>query len=124
MSHIVVQIVMGTITPILLLAFTQVLRISEIGRKRIYATAGCLTLIGIFAMRWNVVIGGQLFSKSFLGYTTYKMGLVTREGLLTAIVLTVLPFAILWVLVTLLPPWPEKTLPRSLAAFTPAHRVN
>ena len=24
-------------------------------------------------MRWNVVIGGQLFSKSFLGYTTYKM---------------------------------------------------
>jgi predicted membrane protein len=37
-------------------------------------------------MRWNVVIGGQLFSKSFLGYTTYKMGLVAREGLLTAIV--------------------------------------
>ena len=33
-------------------------------------------------MRWNVVIGGQLFSKSFLGYTTYKMDLVTREGLL------------------------------------------
>ena len=40
----------------------------------IYGFAGCLTLIGIFAMRWNVVIGGQLFSKSFLGYTTYKMG--------------------------------------------------
>jgi len=66
-------------------------------------------LIGIFAMRWNVVIGGQLFSKSFLGYTTYKMGLVTREGLLTAIVLTVLPLVILWVLVKLLPPWPEES---------------
>ena len=39
-------------------------------------------MIGIFAMRWNVVIGGQLFSKSFLGYTTYKMEFVTREGLL------------------------------------------
>ena len=38
-------------------------------------TAGGLTLIGIFAMRWNVVIGGQLFSKSFLGYTSYKMEL-------------------------------------------------
>jgi len=33
-------------------------------------------------MRWNVVIGGQLFSKSFLGYTTYKMSLVTREDCL------------------------------------------
>jgi predicted membrane protein len=67
-----------------------------------------LTMIGIFAMRWNVVIGGQLFSKSFLGYTTYKMGFVAREGLLTAIVLTVLPLVILGVLVKLLPPWPEK----------------
>jgi hypothetical protein len=38
-------------------------------------------VIGIFAMRWNVVIGGQLFSKSFLGYTTYKMAFATREGL-------------------------------------------
>jgi predicted membrane protein len=63
--------------------------------------------MGIFAMRWNVVIGGQLFSKSFLGYTTYKMGFATREGLLTAIVLMILPFPILWVLIKLLPPWQE-----------------
>jgi predicted membrane protein len=59
-------------------------------------------------MRWNVVIGGQLFSKSFLGYTTYKMALVTREGLLVAIALTLLPLLFLWVLIKLLPPWPEK----------------
>jgi len=109
MSHIVVQIVLGTVTPIALLALTQVLKLGEMTRKRIYALAGCLTLIGIFAMRWNVVIGGQLFSKSFLGYTTYKMGLVAREGLLVAIVLTLLPLVILWVLVKLLPPWPEAT---------------
>jgi Ni/Fe-hydrogenase subunit HybB-like protein len=107
-SHIVVQIALGTIAPITLLALTQVVKMSAALRKRTYATAGCLTLLGIFAMRWNVVIGGQLFSKSFLGYTTYKMGLVTREGLLMAIVLTVLPFAILWVLVKVLPPWPAK----------------
>ena len=118
-SHIVVQIALGTITPIALLALTQVLKLREVARKRIYAAAGCLTLIGIFAMRWNVVIGGQLFSKSFLGYTTYKMGLVAREGLLMAIVLTILPFAILWVLVKLLPPWPEvntASLPETTAA--------
>jgi len=120
MSHIVVQIILGTVTPILLLALTQVLRLGEMARKRIYALAGCLTLIGIFAMRWNVVIGGQLFSKSFLGYTTYKMSLITREGLLVAIVLTVLPLAILWVLVKLLPPWPEKHS-GALPDATPAH---
>ena len=107
-SHIVLQILIGTVTPIVLLAITQVMKLNEVARKRTYSIAGCLTLIGIFAMRWNVVIGGQLFSKSFLGYTTYKMGFVTREGLLTAIVLTILPFIFLWVLVKILPPWPEK----------------
>jgi Ni/Fe-hydrogenase subunit HybB-like protein len=120
MSHVVVQILIGTITPIALLASTQVLRFGEMARKRIYAMAGCLTLIGIFAMRWNVVIGGQLFSKSFLGYTTYKMSLVTREGLIVAIVLTVVPFVILWVLVKLLPPWPERTS-ASLPDATPVY---
>jgi len=105
--HIVIQILLGTLTPILLLAATQVLPLNETRRKRIYGLAGCLTLVGIFAMRWNVVIGGQLFSKSFLGYTTYKMGFITREGLLVAIVLTILPFVILWGLMKLLPPWEE-----------------
>lgn len=115
-SHIVVQICLGTITPIILLGLTQVVKLPEIARKRIYSVAGCLTLIGIFAMRWNVVIGGQLFSKSFLGYTTYKMSLITREGLLVAIALTLLPLVFLWVLVKLLPPWPQKSLPEGVAA--------
>lgn len=110
-SHIVVQICLGTLVPLMLLAITQVKNLGEITRKRMYASAGALTLIGIFAMRWNVVIGGQLFSKSFLGYTTYKMTLATREGLLVAIALSVLPFGILWVLIKLLPPWPEEQLP-------------
>jgi Ni/Fe-hydrogenase subunit HybB-like protein len=109
LSHIVVQIALGTIAPIALLGLTQVAKLSDIARKRIYAAAGCLTLMGIVAMKWNGVIGGQLFSKSFLGYTTYKMGLVAREGLLMAILLTILPFAILWVLVKVLPPWPEAS---------------
>jgi Ni/Fe-hydrogenase subunit HybB-like protein len=108
-SHIVLQICLGTVTPLLLLFLTQVVKFPEMVRKRIYVISGSLALIGILAMRWNVVIGGQLFSKSFLGYTTYKMALVTREGLLVAIALTLLPLVFLWVLVKLLPPWPEKS---------------
>jgi Ni/Fe-hydrogenase subunit HybB-like protein len=115
-SHVVIQIFLGTITPLILLFITQVVHLKEIVRKRIYVISGCLALIGIFAMRWNVVIGGQLFSKSFLGYTTYKVGLVTREGLLVAIGLTILPLLFLWVLVKLLPPWPEKSLHEATAA--------
>jgi Ni/Fe-hydrogenase subunit HybB-like protein len=114
-SHIVVQICLGTLVPLILLAITQVLKLPEMVRKRMYATAGTLTLIGIFAMRWNVVIGGQLFSKSLLGYTTYKMALVTKEGFLVAAALTLLPLGILWVLVKLLPPWPDEHVAQGAA---------
>lgn len=107
-SQVIIQILAGTCLPLAMLAAVQILRFSEAVRRRIYAIAGLLTLIGIFAMRWNVVIGGQLFSKSYLGYTSYKLDFAAREGLLAAIVLMLLPFGLLWVLVRLLPPWEEE----------------
>ena len=118
LSQLVIQILVGTLIPIGLLGLTQVLKLPAIARKRIYVIAGCLTMMGIFAMRWNVVIGGQLFSKSFLGYTTYKIGLVSREGLLMSVALTILPLFILWALVKLFPPWP-KTEGAELPSETP-----
>lgn len=107
-SQIVMQIVIGTIVPISILAATQVLSLPAEMRRRLYSVASVLTLVGIFFMRWNVVIGGQLFSKSFLGYTSYKLEFATREGLLTSGVLMVLPLFLLWGLVKLLPPWTEE----------------
>ena len=105
--QVIIQIVLGTLVPIALLALALVVKLSDRARVGVYVVAALLTLIGIFAMRWNVVIGGQLFSKSFLGYTTYKMSFATREGLLPAVGLVLLPFAVLWGLMKLLPPWPE-----------------
>jgi Ni/Fe-hydrogenase subunit HybB-like protein len=106
-SHIVVQLLMGTLLPLTILAVMQVVKFDEKVRIRLYSVAGIMTMIGIFAMRWNVVIGGQIFSKSFLGYTTYRMGIFDKEGLLPAVFLMILPFVILFVLVKLLPPWPK-----------------
>ena len=87
-SQIVMQILLGTCVPIALLALDAGASASATGARarRSTSLAGVPDArSGIFAMRWNVVIGGQLFSKSFLGYTTYKMGFATREGLLPAI---------------------------------------
>jgi len=104
-SHVILQIILCTLVPLAILAANQLWKFSEARRKAMYLGASMLTLIGIFAMRWNVVIGGQLFSKSFLGYTTYKVEFAAREGLLMAIALMILPFAVVVVLVKLLPPW-------------------
>ncbi len=108
-SQVLVQIFLGTLAPLCLLAVTQLWKFAEPVRRSLYVTAASLTLIGIFAMRWNVVIGGQLFSKSFLGYTTYKVQFAAREGLLPAIALMILPFVLFFVLVKLLPPWQKQT---------------
>jgi len=107
-SQVILQIMLGTLVPLAILAANQLWRFSVAARKVMYMVAGGLTLIGIFAMRWNVVIGGQLFSKSFLGYTSYKMELVAKEGLLPAIGLMILPFVIFLVLIKLLPPWQKE----------------
>ena len=108
-SQVLIQIFLGTLAPLCLLALTQLWKFAEPVRRSLYVTAASLTLIGIFAMRWNVVIGGQLFSKSFLGYTTYKVQFAAREGLLPAIALMILPFVLFFVLVKLLPPWQKQT---------------
>jgi Ni/Fe-hydrogenase subunit HybB-like protein len=114
-SQVILQICVGTLVPLALLAANQLWRFSESRRKAMYLAASLLTMMGIFAMRWNVVIGGQLFSKSFLGYTTYKVGFAAREGLLSAIGLMALPFIIVVVLVKLLPPWAEGKASENVA---------
>lgn len=103
-SQVIVQIFIGTLLPLVLLFMVQLVELTERARRGLYLACGILTLVGILAMRWNVVIGGQLFSKSFLGYTTYKVGFATREGLLPAVIVLILPLAILALLVKLLPP--------------------
>jgi len=72
-----------------------------IGRERMYFISSILILLGVFAMRWNVVIGGQLFSKSLRGFMSYKMQFLTMEGWLMGGVLLALPFIILTVMVKL-----------------------
>ena len=73
----------------------------------LYFVSLLLIQFGIFAMRWNVVIGGQMFSKSFRGLTTYKMEFMGLEGLFYGLLLLTLPLLVLFVLLKLLPPWKE-----------------
>jgi Ni/Fe-hydrogenase subunit HybB-like protein len=94
------QACLGTVVPLLLLGLVQILRerIPAIGRQRIYFLSSVLILLGVFAMRWNVVIGGQLFSKSLRGFTTYKTELAGQEGWFLSIALILLPFFILGIM--------------------------
>ena len=106
-SLTIVQILLGTMVPIALLSVARFSGLPEELKRIGYFIAALLVQVGIFSTRWNVVIGGQLFSKSLRGLTVYKMELGGAEGLFSAIGLLILPFLILYILVKLLPPWQE-----------------
>ena len=110
-SLIIIQVLLGMLVPLTLISLTKIFRkrfhLNEDLRKMVYFVAVILIQFGIFATRWNVVIGGQMFSKSFRGLTTYKMEFGGIEGLLFAIFLLALPILILAVLTKILPPWKE-----------------
>ncbi len=105
-SEFIIQFLLGTLVPIALIAMLQVYKPKNERQHRfILITASVLALIGIFAMRWNVVIGGQMFSKSFRGFTIFKLHLIGGEGIVVAILIFLLPFGILAALSYFLPPF-------------------
>jgi predicted membrane protein len=99
------QGLVGTIIPLITLAFLQFYKHQIRLRKTMYFIVCMLVLIGVYSMRWNVVIGGQLFSKSFSGFTSFKIGLIGLDGTLMAAFWLILPLGILAFLLWLLPPW-------------------
>ena len=112
-SLIVIQLLIGMIIPLGSIAAVKFFKLPAELRKSIYFVSALLVQVGIFTTRWNVVVGGQLFSKSFRGLTAYKMTFFGLEGLLTSIGLLLLPILILYILFKILPPWDEarSTLP-------------
>jgi len=119
LSLVVLQALAGTIVPLICLGFFSpvfgrraLVRFPEELRRLLYLASAALIQIGIFSTRWNVVIGGQLFSKSLRGLTVYKMELMGLEGLFMSILLLVVPFFLLYIFVKVLPPWKESSAVR------------
>jgi Ni/Fe-hydrogenase subunit HybB-like protein len=119
-SLTIVQILIGTIVPMILLVLARYSSIHAELKRVGYVLAAILVQIGIFSTRWNVVMGGQLFSKSLRGLTAYKMELGGREGLFMGIFFLVLPFLILAVLLKVLPPWDDARNPEGDVPPDPA----
>jgi Ni/Fe-hydrogenase subunit HybB-like protein len=102
------QLGLGALIPLIILGTIGFMRFRPQTRSALRLLASGLVLIGVFAMRWNVVIGGQLFSKSLRGFTHYTLPLRGNEGILAAAGLLALPFVILVLEAWLVPVWHEE----------------
>ncbi len=102
-----VQLTMGILIPFVLLLLVGMIKNRETLKMYMIAISSILVVIGVFAMRWNVVIGGQEISKSLSGTLTYVPVFFSQEGVLPAIIILIIPFVILRVITYILPPWAD-----------------
>ncbi len=121
-SYFGIQLLLGSLIPLVILGAVAA-QVRKGGAGPAIFVAALLVLIGVFAMRWNVVIGGQMISKSMRGFTSYTPPLGGREGVLAAAVLLALPFYIFSVIVGFLPPWQRPAIEEGEAAAEPAEGV-
>jgi Ni/Fe-hydrogenase subunit HybB-like protein len=102
-SFIWVQCLIGSLIPLILLGIISLRKLKDTTMIMCASISSFLILIQVFAMRWNVVIGGQLFSKGLRGFTSYVPSFLGREGILVALILFALPFVTLFIAGLILP---------------------
>ena len=106
-SFFVIQILLGSVIPFFLLGSVVLLkdRISPTVRNLLGAVGGVLLLVQVAAMRWNVVMGGQMFSKSLRGFLSFDVEIYGHEGLIVAGLVFCMPFVTMFVISRILPLW-------------------
>jgi Ni/Fe-hydrogenase subunit HybB-like protein len=105
-SFFSMQLVFGSLIPFILLMIVVLLGGQMKARVQniLAGAASFILLIQVFSMRWNVVIGGQLFSKSLRGLRDpYQPQFFEKEGILATIVIIIAPFVILALFEKILP---------------------
>ena len=98
-SHLGVELFFGGLLAIALLAW-----VCWRPSRSLAAAAGGMGLVGLFAVRWNLIIGGQMISRTGHGFVSEELHLLGREGVVAAGGL------VLWALVVGFALW--RLLPR------------
>jgi Ni/Fe-hydrogenase subunit HybB-like protein len=105
--YFVLQFGFGALLPIAVMG----IMIARNVRGKAFVTgatiSALLVLMNVLLMRWNVVIGGQEIAKTGKGLLTYQMPFLGHESFVSASVLLIAPFLLLWLLTRLFPPWAD-----------------
>lgn len=102
------QVGICSVVPLLVLGWLCLTKLKDSVFKFFAAAVSFILLLQVLLMRWNVVIGGQLMSKSTRGYTEFHPEWLDKEGILTVIVLMMLPFIVLYIMSKIFPLWSES----------------
>ena len=118
-SFIGIQLFLGASVPIILLGIVVLMSryLTDQIRNTLCFVASLLLLLQVFAMRWNVVVGGQIFSKSLRGFReSHTPGLFEKEGIALAVLIFVLPLVFIALFNRVLPVFEPAEEPTSATA--------
>ena len=106
-SYVFVQMGILSFLPAMILGYVVLSSIS--GRRMIHLAnfGSLLLLLQVLVMRFNVVVGGQLISKSERGFVDYHFEFFTKEGILTAAILLAAPIVTYYVISRFIPIFDE-----------------
>jgi len=108
-SYIYLQIGLLSIVPFIMLTFTSLYNFKSTRVKNLIIwISSVMLLLQVLFMRWNVVIGGQLVSKSMRGFTEYFPGIWDKEGLIVSFLIILVPFILLYLFDKIFPFFGEK----------------
>ncbi len=109
-SFWILQVIVGSVIPLFILGWLS------LGKKLTLATvkfwgivSTVILLIQVYAMRWNVVIGGQMVSKSGRGFVFYQPHFFEKEGIIPVVILLILPVVTLYLLSKIFPLWNDQS---------------
>jgi Ni/Fe-hydrogenase subunit HybB-like protein len=100
-SFVILQIGIGVVIPFILLTVLMLVQVKETAFYLVSFASSAIILFEVWLMRWNVVIGGQQFSKSYVGFRDFEPHWLEKEGILPAMFLTLLPLLLLYILTRL-----------------------
>jgi len=102
------QVGVCSIIPLFLLGWLVIFKVKDQVYIALSGVVSFILLLQVLFMRWNVVIGGQLMSKSARGYTEFHPEWFDKEGIIAVIVVMAIPFFLLFILAKIFPLWIEE----------------
>ena len=106
-SFWILQVFIFSAVPFLILSGMNLFRLKDTLVRILAPLVSSMILFQVLLMRWNVVIGGQLMSKSERGAVFFHPEWLDKEGILPAVIIMMLPLVILYLLGKVFPFWQE-----------------
>ncbi len=108
-SYVITQVLVLSVIPVILLGYVALSRIKE--KKMLYlANLGSFMLVlQVLFMRFNVVVGGQLISKSERGFVDYHWEIFGGEGVLVSATILAAPFVTFYLISRFIPIFENST---------------